>query len=178
MAEFAGDLYFCGTGIEGTTGYGTQFDFTRHWQGMLKADQSGLGIMVPVAAEIKKAVSIPVGAVTYMDPARDPEFFESLIASGELDFILMNRPLSVDYDYLHKLEEGRLDEIRPAPGACTAIGMQPMTATSLSAAAPTPPTLPLRDRPAHRQLRSRASRHGEERGSRGRPALLASRQRA
>lgn len=57
---------------------------------MLKADQSGLGIMVPVAAEIKKAVSIPVGAVTYMDPARDPEFFESLIASGELDFILMN----------------------------------------------------------------------------------------
>ena len=113
VAEFAGDLYFCGTGIEGTTGYGTQFDFTRHWQGMLKADQSGLGIIVPVAAEIKKAVSIPVGAVTYMDPARDPEFFESLIASGELDFILMNRPLSVDYDYLHKLEEGRIDEIRP-----------------------------------------------------------------
>lgn len=113
VAEFAGDLYFCGTGIEGTTGYGSQFDFTRHWQGMLKADQSGLGVMVPVAAEIKKAVSIPVGAVTYMDPARDPEFFENLIASGELDFILMNRPLSVDYDYLHKLEEGRIDEIRP-----------------------------------------------------------------
>lgn len=36
VAEFAGDLYFCGTGIEGTTGYGTQFDFTRHWQGMLR----------------------------------------------------------------------------------------------------------------------------------------------
>ena len=113
VAEFAGDLYFCGTGIEGTTGYGTQFDFTRHWQGMLKADQSGLGVMVPVAAEIKKAVSIPVGAVTYMDPARDPEYFEGLIAGGDLDFILMNRPLSVDYDYLHKLEEGRIDEIRP-----------------------------------------------------------------
>ncbi|WP_282191356.1 FAD-dependent oxidoreductase [Adlercreutzia caecimuris] len=113
VAEFAGDLYFAGTGIEGTTGYGTQFDFTRHWQGMLKADQSGLGVMVPVAAEIKKAVSIPVGAVTYMDPARDPGYFEGLIANGDLDFILMNRPLSVDYDYLHKLEEGRIDEIRP-----------------------------------------------------------------
>ncbi|EJZ83230.1 oxidoreductase [Slackia piriformis] len=113
VAEFAGDLYFTGYGIEGTSGYGTQFDFQRHWQGMLKADQSGLGIMTKVAAEIKKAVSIPVGAVTYMDPARDPEFFESLIANGELDFILMNRPLSVDYDYLKKLEEGRLDEIRP-----------------------------------------------------------------
>lgn len=113
VAEFAGDLYFTGTGIEGTTGYGTQFDFTRHWQGMLKADQSGLGVMVPVAAAIKKALSIPVGAVTYMDPARDPEYFESLIANGDLDFILMNRPLSVDYEYIHKLEDGRLDEIRP-----------------------------------------------------------------
>lgn len=113
VAEFAGDLYFTGTGIEGTTGYGTQFDFSRHWQGMLKADQSGLGVIVPAAVEIKKAVSIPVGAVTYMDPARSPEYFEGLIANGELDFILMNRPLSVDYDYIHKLEEGRLDEIRP-----------------------------------------------------------------
>lgn len=33
VAEFAGDLYFAGFGIEGTTGYGTQFDFQRHWQG-------------------------------------------------------------------------------------------------------------------------------------------------
>ncbi|HIY82998.1 oxidoreductase [Rubneribacter sp.] len=113
VAEFAGDLYFAGYGIEGTTGYGTQFDFQRHWQGMLKADQSGLGIMTKVAAEIKKAVSIPVGAVTYMDPARDPEFFERLIADGEIDFILMNRPLSVEPEYLAKLKEGRLDEIRP-----------------------------------------------------------------
>ncbi|OUO92518.1 tat (twin-arginine translocation) pathway signal sequence [Gordonibacter sp. An230] len=113
VAEFAGDLYFAGYGIEGTTGYGTQFDFQRHWQGMLKADQSGLGVMTKVAAEIKKAVSIPVGAVTYMDPARDPEFFERLIADGEIDFILMNRPLSVEPEYLAKLKEGRLDEIRP-----------------------------------------------------------------
>ena len=114
VAEFAGDsVLFAGFGIEGTTGYGTQFDFQRHWQGMLKADQSGLGVMTKVAAEIKKAVSIPVGAVTYMDPARDPEFFERLIADGEIDFILMNRPLSVEPEYLAKLKEGRLDEIRP-----------------------------------------------------------------
>lgn len=113
VAEFAGDLYFAGYGIEGTTGYGTQFDFQRHWQGMLKSDQSGLGVMTKVAAEIKKAVSIPVGAVTYMDPARDPEFFEGLLANGELDFILMNRPLNVEPEYLAKLKDGRLDEIRP-----------------------------------------------------------------
>lgn len=113
VAEFAGDLYFTGYGIEGTTGYGSQFDFERHWQGMLKSDQSGLGVITKVASAIREAVNIPVGAVTYMDPARDPEFFENLIANDELDFILMNRPLSVDYDYIHKLEEGRLDEIRP-----------------------------------------------------------------
>ena len=113
VAEFAGDLFFCGYGIEGTTSYGTQFDFKRHWQGMLKADQSGLGVMTNVAAKIKEAVSIPVGCVTYMDPARDPGFFEDLIASGKIDFMLFNRPLNVDPDYIHKLQEGRADEIRP-----------------------------------------------------------------
>ncbi len=57
VAEFAGDLFFTGYGIEGTTSYGTQFDFTRHWQGMLKADQSGMGVMTKVAAERRTAVS-------------------------------------------------------------------------------------------------------------------------
>ena len=113
VAEFAGDLFFTGYGIEGTTSYGTQFDFKRHWQGMLKADQSGMGVMTKVAAELKKSVSIPVGCVTYMDPARDPEFFDGLIANGDIDFILMNRPLCVDPEYIHKLQDGRLDEIRP-----------------------------------------------------------------
>ena len=113
VAEFAGDLYFTGYGIDGATGYGTQFDFKRHWQGMLKADRSGLGVMVNVAAKIKQAVSIPVGTVTYMDPAMDPEWFDSLIADGTIDFMLMNRPLGVDPEYVHKLQEGRIDEIAP-----------------------------------------------------------------
>lgn len=113
VCEFAADLYFTGYGIEGTTGYGTQFDFSRHWQGKLKTDQSGLGLMTNVAAEIKQAVSIPVGCVTYMDPAQDPAFFDGLIADGKIDFILMNRPLGVDFDYVSKLEQGRIDEIAP-----------------------------------------------------------------
>ena len=46
---------------------------------MLKADQSGMGVMTKVAAELKKSVSIPVGCVTYMDPARAPS---SLTASS------------------------------------------------------------------------------------------------
>lgn len=113
VAEFAGDLFFAGYGIDGTTSYGTQFDFKRHWQGKLRADQSGMGLMVPVAAEIKQAVSIPVGCVTFMDPARDPEYFDSLIADGVIDFMLMNRPLNVEPQYIRKLEEGRINEIRP-----------------------------------------------------------------
>lgn len=113
VCQFAGDLYFTGYGIEGTTGYGTQFDFKRHWQGKLKADRSGLGLMVDVAAEIKEAVSIPVGCVTYMDPARDPEYFDSIIADEKIDFMLMNRPLGVDFEYVNKLKEGRLSEIAP-----------------------------------------------------------------
>lgn len=35
VAEFAQDLYFTGYGIAGTTGFGTQFDFSRHFQGKL-----------------------------------------------------------------------------------------------------------------------------------------------
>jgi 2,4-dienoyl-CoA reductase-like NADH-dependent reductase (Old Yellow Enzyme family)/thioredoxin reductase len=113
ICEFASELYFTGYGIEGTTSFGSQFDFQRHWEGKLKADQSGMAIMTPIAAEIKKSVSIPVGCVTYMDPAHDPEFFNGIIADGTIDFMLMNRPLNVDREYLIKLQEGRLDEIAP-----------------------------------------------------------------
>lgn len=113
VAEFAGDLFFTGYGIEGTTSYGTQFDFTRHWEGKMRARTSGLGMMVDIASEIKSAVSIPVGTVTYMDPARDPEYFESIIADGLIDFMHINRPLNVDPEYVMKLWDGRLDEIRP-----------------------------------------------------------------
>jgi 2,4-dienoyl-CoA reductase-like NADH-dependent reductase (Old Yellow Enzyme family)/thioredoxin reductase len=118
ICEFMSDLYFTGRGIEGTTAFGTQFDFKRHWQGKLKADQGGLGLNTYVAAQIKQAVSIPVGCVTYMDPARDPEFFNSAIEDGLIDFMLMNRPLNCDFEYVHKLEQGRYDEIRP----CTRCG--------------------------------------------------------
>jgi 2,4-dienoyl-CoA reductase-like NADH-dependent reductase (Old Yellow Enzyme family)/thioredoxin reductase len=113
VAEFASDLYFTGRGIEGTTGYGTQFDFSRHWEGMLIGNHSGCGMMLNVAKEIKSAVSIPVGTVTYMDPAHAPDFFEKALKDGMVDFLIMNRPLTVDPDYVKKLKEHRIDEIAP-----------------------------------------------------------------
>lgn len=112
-AEFASDMYFTGYGINGVTGYGNQFDFGRHFQGKLNAENSGCGMLLDVAAEIKSAVSIPVGTVTYMDPAHAPDLFENALKDGKVDFLLMNRPFMVDPEYINKLKEGRIEEIRP-----------------------------------------------------------------
>ena len=111
--QFGSDLYFILNGIEGATGYGTQWDFSRHFQGQLVANHSGAGMMLDIAARYKEAVSIPCGTVTYMDPAHAPDFFEQALADGKCDFYLMNRPLTVDADYVAKLREGRIDEIAP-----------------------------------------------------------------
>ena len=113
VCQFASDLYFTGYGIDGTTAYGTQFDFKRHWQGKLLAEHGGAGMMLGVAREFKTAVSIPVGAVTYMDPAHAPDYFEGALAEGMADFYLMTRPLTVDPDYVNKLHDGKIDEIAP-----------------------------------------------------------------
>lgn len=113
VCQFASDLYFTGYGIDGTTAYGTQFDFTRHWEGKLISEHSGCGMMLDVAKEFKDAVSIPVGTVTYMDPAHAPEYFETALVDGKVDFLLMNRPLTVDPEYVNKLKDGKLDEIAP-----------------------------------------------------------------
>lgn len=111
--QFASDLYFILAGIEGATGFGTVFDFSKHFQGLLDGSHSGAGMLLDVAARFKKEVSIPCGVVTYMDPAHAPEFFERALADGKCDFYVLNRPLTVDSDYVGKLREGRRDEIAP-----------------------------------------------------------------
>lgn len=113
IAQFASELYFAVRGQEGSNGFGNRFDFSRHFQGKLRANHSGCGIMIDVANEIKSAVSIPVGAATYMDPAQAPDYFEEALSEGKLDFLVMNRPLCVDPEYVNKLREGRIDEIAP-----------------------------------------------------------------
>lgn len=113
VCQFAGDLYFIEQGIEGTTSYGTRFDFSQHWQGKVDGTHSGAGLTLAVAAEYKKALSVPVGTVSYLDPAMGPDFFNAAIADGKVDFFLMTRPLTVDTEYVNKLREGRLDEIAP-----------------------------------------------------------------
>lgn len=113
VAQFGADLYFILDGIEGCTGFGTQYDFKKNWQGMLIGNTSGCGIGLNVAAEYKKQLSIPCGVVTYNDPAHAPDFFEQALEDGKADFFLMTRPMTVDMDYVNKLKEGRIDEIAP-----------------------------------------------------------------
>lgn len=111
--QFGSDLYFILNGIEGATGYGTQWDFSRHWQGQLRGDHSGAGMLIDIVGRYKEALNIPCGTVTYMDPAHAPDYFEKALADGKVDFYLMNRPLTVDTEYVNKLREGRIDEIAP-----------------------------------------------------------------
>lgn len=111
--QFGSDLYFLLNGVEGATGYGTQWDFSRHWQGQLNSNHSGAGMLIDIVGRYKEALTIPCGTVTYMDPAHAPDLFEKALADGKVDFYLMNRPLTVDNEYVNKLKEGRIDEIAP-----------------------------------------------------------------
>ncbi len=111
--QFGSDLYFILNGIEGATGYGTQYDFSKHWQGKLDGSHSGAGMLLDVVKQYKEALSVPCGTVTFMDPAHAPDFFEQALVDGKADFFMMTRPLTVDTEYVNKLREGRIDEIAP-----------------------------------------------------------------
>lgn len=113
IAQFAGDLYFTARGLEGYNGYGQRFDFDKHFQGLVRGNHSGVGLNLDIAAKVKAAVNIPVGCATYNDPAIAPDLFVSAIEEGKVDFLVMNRPLCVDPQYVNKLRENRLDEIAP-----------------------------------------------------------------
>lgn len=113
IVQFAGDLYFVSRGFEGYNAAGKRLDFDRHFQGLARGNNSGVGINLDIAARIKAAVTIPVGCATYNDPALAPDLFNSAIEDGKVDFLMMNRPLCVDPQYINKLREGRLDEIAP-----------------------------------------------------------------
>jgi 2,4-dienoyl-CoA reductase (NADPH2) len=74
----------------------------------------GAGANVPLAAIIKKAVSIPVITVGRLDP----ELGEKILRQGKADFIGMTRRLLADPELPNKVASGRLDDIAP----CTACG--------------------------------------------------------
>lgn len=110
---WATDTNFCAYQANGTTGYGTQFDFSTHFQGLYDGAHSGVGAFIPMAKEIKKVVNVPVGCASYIDPRTAPDMMNDAVANGNLDILFMNRPLTVDPELPNKLKEGRRDEVAP-----------------------------------------------------------------
>lgn len=71
------------------------------------------GWKLPLAAEIKKHVSIPVAATSVF---REPEFCEQVLADGLLDYIAMGRSWIADPEWGVKALEGRSADIRKCTG--------------------------------------------------------------
>jgi 2,4-dienoyl-CoA reductase (NADPH2) len=76
---------------------------------IIDVSRYGAGAWVPLAATVKKAVSIPVIAIGRLDL----ELGEKVLRRGQADFISLNRPLMADHDLPNKVAAGRLDDITP-----------------------------------------------------------------
>ena len=72
----------------------------------------GAGAHIPLAAAVKKVVSIPVLVAGRISP----ELGEKALRQGKADFIGLTRRLQADPDFPNKLASGRLDDTAP----CTA----------------------------------------------------------
>ena len=84
----------------------------------LDGSRYGTGIMVPLAAAIKQAVSVPVMAIGRMDY----EVGEQALKQGKTDFIAMQRRLIADPEMPNKVAQGRFDEVAPCTGCLACFG--------------------------------------------------------
>lgn len=113
IAQFAPDLMFTGYKCEGTTGFGTRADFSRHFEGVVEGRYSGCGLLLKACAEFKKNLEASVSCAGYMDPRTAPDLMNNAVANGEVDYLMITRPLTVDPDLPNKLQAGKRDEIAP-----------------------------------------------------------------
>jgi thioredoxin reductase len=67
------------------------------------------GVLVDLAAAVKKAVRIPVIAQGRL---YDPELAETVLREGKADFIGMARGLLAEPEWVRKVQEGREEELR------------------------------------------------------------------
>ena len=74
------------------------------------------GFASHLAAEVKKAVSIPVIAVGRIT---DPHMAEELISDGICDMVAIGRQSIADPQFPNKVLAGKLDEIIPCIGCCS-----------------------------------------------------------
>jgi len=73
------------------------------------------GCLVPLAMEIKKAVTIPVSVAGRIN---DPVLANSIIEQGKSDFVSLGRALLADAEFANKAREGRLEDIRMCTACC------------------------------------------------------------
>ncbi len=115
MCQDAGADYIClqarGAGAYGFVTFPEQMKYPEPAVPLAKLVPKP-GALTPLAAAIKKAVSIPVIAVGRLDA----ELGEKILTEHKADLIGMNRRLLADPEYPNKIALGRLDEIAP----CTA----------------------------------------------------------
>jgi 2,4-dienoyl-CoA reductase (NADPH2) len=83
--------------------------------GVVDDSRRGAGGWVPLAAAVKKVVSIPVIAIGRLDPGLG----EEILRRGRADFISFNRRLMADPELPNKIAEERLEDIRPCTGCTT-----------------------------------------------------------
>lgn len=113
IAQFAPDLMFSGYQCEGMTGFGTRADFSQHFGGTVNGQYSGCAMLLKAAAAFKKNLKATVSCAGYMDPRTAPDLMNDAVARGEIDYLMITRPLTVDPELPNKLKEGRRDEIAP-----------------------------------------------------------------
>ena len=82
-AQFGSDLYFILNGLEGMSPWGYQYNFDRHFQGLLDGSHQGAGMLLGITKLFKDAVDIPIGTVTYMDPAHAPRLLRGGARGGQ-----------------------------------------------------------------------------------------------
>lgn len=71
------------------------------------------GCLVDLAAQVKKAITIPVMSVGRLDI---PELAEKALQEGKTDIVALGRALLADPHWPKKVHKGQLEEIRPCIG--------------------------------------------------------------
>lgn len=82
--------------------------------------RNGKGALVPLAAAVKKTVSVPVFCAGRLDPVMG----EELLRQGKLDFVGMTRCLLADAELPNKVAGGRLEDIVPCIGCLHCIDVR------------------------------------------------------
>ena len=81
----------------------------------IDGSRNGVGASMPLAAAIKKVVSVPV----IVSGKLNPELGEKAIRRGLVDFISLNRPLLADPELPNKVASGRIEDIVPCTSCLT-----------------------------------------------------------